>query len=120
MNPVIAIAAFLILFYVFARWFRLLVIRYYLTESSIRITVFGLPIFRIPYRRIKSCELVKASRLWTPWSSLLFRALWLHTRLFVDGTIIKSGWVWYVLTPENPGEFVKLVAQRQQASRQMV
>ncbi len=57
MNGLIAVAAFLVLVYLFARWFRLLIIRYHLTENSIRITVFGLPIFRIPYRRIQSCDL---------------------------------------------------------------
>jgi hypothetical protein len=117
LNGVIAVLAFSLVIYVFARWFRLLIIRYHLTESSIRITIFGLPMFRIPYRHIQSCELVKASELWKPWRSLLFRALWLHTRLFVDGTVVQSRWIRYVLTPENPEEFTKLVGERQQVSR---
>lgn len=114
MNGLIAVVAFLVLVYVFLRWFRLLIIKYHLTGNAIRIDVFGLPVFRIPYQRIESCELVKASKLWRPWGLLPLRALWLHTRLFVDGTVVKSGWIRYVLTPENPEEFIKFVMEHRQ------
>jgi len=116
MDAFIAVVAFLLLIYVTFRWFRLLIIKYHLAESAIRITIFGLPVFRIPYHRIHSCELVKASKLWKPKIFLSF-PLWLHTRLFVDGVMIKGKWRRYVLTPDNPEEFVKLVTQRQQVSR---
>jgi hypothetical protein len=119
MDAFIAVVAFLLLVYVTFRWFRLLIIKYQLTESAIRITIFGLPIFRIPYRHIQACEFVQASNLWKPNSFLSF-PLWLHTRLFVDGVMIKGKWRRYVLTPDNPEEFVKLVTQRQQVSRQTV
>ncbi len=116
MNGLIAVAVFLALIYLTLRWFRLLIIRYHLTEKSVRITIFGLPVFRIPYVRIQSCELVKASSLWRPKFFFLF-PLWLHTRLFVDGVVIKARWRRYVLTPEQPEKFIKVITERQDSSR---
>ena len=113
MNGLIAIVAFLGLIYLTFRWFRLLIIKYHLSENTIRIAIFGLPIFRIRYCHIQSCEIVKASKLWKPRFFLQF-PLWLHTRLFVDGVLIKGRWRRYVLTPDNPEEFIKIVSERQQ------
>ena len=116
MKGLITVVIFLTLIYVAFRWSRLLIVRYHLSEKSVRISIFGLPIFRIPYSRIQYCELVKASALWRPKSFFLF-PLWLHTRLFVDGVVIKARWRRYVLTPENPEEFVKFITERQQRFR---
>lgn len=112
MNGLIAVAAFAGLLYVFARWLRLWIVRYEITASSIRIRAIGLPILRIQYARIQSCELVKASKLWQPWRLLFFRTLWLHTRFFVDGAVIKTRWFRYVMTPDDPVEFVRIVSER--------
>lgn len=109
MNGFIATIAFLSLVYLFAQWFRLLIIKYRLMRGMIRITILSLPMFHIPYQHIRSCEVVKASQLWKPWRALFFRAWWLHTRMFVDGVVIKAGQRWYVITPEKPEQFLHLV-----------
>ena len=114
LGGVIAFALFVGGVYLAFRWFRVLIIKYRLSERAIRISVFGLPLFRIPYSYIRSAEIVRARQLWTL-RSFLSLPLWLHTRLFVDGVVIKSRWRWYVLTPECPDEFIRTLRERQQA-----
>lgn len=112
MNCLIAIAIFLLLAYVFAQWFGLLMVQYSLTETEIRIYLFGIRIRRIAFRNITSCEIIPASRLWRPWNQLLFRAFWLHRRLFVDGLVIKSGSFRYVITPKDPQQVLSIIRSK--------
>ncbi len=111
LNWAIAIVVFAGLLYLTFRWFRVLIIRYRVTQWAVQIRIFGLPIFRIPYRNIRSFDVVRASNLWRGASILSF-PLWLHTRLFVDGVVIRSKWRAYVLTPEHPEEFVESIRER--------
>lgn len=115
LGGVIALVLFAAGTYLVFRWLRVLIITYRLSKRAIRISIFGLPLFRIPYRYIRSAEIVRARQLWTLRSFLLF-PLWLHTRLFVDGIVIKSRWRRYVLTPECPDEFIRTLRECQRAN----
>lgn len=111
MNVVIPLILFPVLAVIVLRWVRLAIVKYRLTENALKIEIFGLPIFRIPYKNIRRCEFVGASKLWRLSTFFMF-PLWLHTRLFVDGIIIQAKWRRYVLTPKNPEEFVKLIMEK--------
>jgi len=102
---------FLVLAGAFIPRLHCLTTKYRLLDDSIRVTFLGVRLLRIPYDRIQTCRIVKASRLWRPWNPLLLRALWLHTRFFADGVVVKAAGTRYVLTPKDPLEFVRAVRE---------
>jgi hypothetical protein len=113
MGEIISFIIFIILSIMAVLWLRVLLIAYELTENSLKIRFLGLPLCKLPYKEIRSCEVVKAAKLWRP-AVVFSDHWWLHTRLFVDGIIIQSKWRKYVLTPENPQEFCSLITHHQQ------
>lgn len=112
MGWLFPISAFLVLLYLFAKWFRMLIIKYDLGETALRIRIFGVQFVRIPFSKITSCEVVAASKLWKPWNPLIVQAVWLHTRILSEGVVIKAGLFRYVVTPKNPDGFVKYIRDR--------
>jgi hypothetical protein len=98
-------------------WGRQIAITYDLAEKGLKVRSFGVRVRNIPYEEIRYCEVVKADKLWRP-PVLLGSYIWCHRRRFVDGIIIHSDWGNpIIIIPENPEEFVNLIAQKQQRQK---
>lgn len=115
MSEAIALTLFISWMVFIIVWARRFV-SYELTENCVIVRHFGFRKCKIPYEEIRHCEVLQATELWRP-SRLLGSYRWWHSRRFVGGIIIHSTWGNFVLTPKNPQEFSRLLAERQQRSK---
>jgi hypothetical protein len=118
---VVAIGGFAFCVYLGFRYFRGWTIQYAITDSSIRVRLYGVTVVSMHFEDVELCRVIRASTLWKPWNPLLFTAVWLHTKHFADGLVLKKkkGYLKYIITPSQPeqiAEAVKAVQSKEKGS----
>ena len=113
MGEVIAAIVFIAWMTFVIGWAHRVIVEYLFTEEGLRIQYFGITRLKIPYEEIESCEVVQAGKLWRI-SVLLGPYHWCRTRWFADGVLIRAYWKNCILTPKDPEEFCRLVAEHRQ------